>query len=458
MKLSLAESLASHPEAERTAILASLTDAQAQELLYDWRFWARPNQLAPGGDWSVWVLRAGRGFGKTRSGAGWVQERAMALPRWIALVARTPADARDYMIEGPGGLLRNAAPKERPEYAPSNRRLTWPNGSWATIYSDGEPEQLRGFSGDTGWLDEFAKYRYPKIVWDNLQFGMREASTDRPRLVITTTPRPLALLRQIENLSSTITVTGSSYENRANLDPKWLAETLAPYEGTRFGRQEIHAEILDDVPGALWTRRNLDDYRVREAPDLERVVIGLDPPATSGEDANEAGIVAAGLARNKDGHPHGYTLDDWSMRGSPDEWGRRAVAAYHRFDADRIVAESNQGGEMVEHVIRSIDRDVPVTLVHATRGKYVRAEPISALYEQGRVHHVGTFPELEDQMVSFTPENAADRSRGLSPDRTDALVWAYTNLFPAITARVRDDRHPLPTRANNSYRPNSWRR
>lgn len=382
----------------------------------------------------------------------------MAFPRWIALVARTPADARDYMIEGPGGLLRNASKKERPEYAPSNRRLTWPNGSWATIYSDGEPEQLRGFSGDTGWLDEFAKYRYPKIVWDNLQFGMREASADRPRLVITTTPRPLALLRQIENLPTTITVTGSSYENRANLDPKWLAETLAPYEGTRFGRQEIYAEILDDVPGALWTRRNLDDYRVMEAPALERVVIGLDPPATSGEDANEAGIVAAGMARNKDGHPHGYTLDDWSMRGSPDEWGRRAVAMYHRFDADRIVAESNQGGEMVEHVIRSIDRDVPVTLVHATRGKYVRAEPISALYEQGRVHHVGTFPELEDQMVSFTPENASDRSRGLSPDRTDALVWAYTNLFPAITARVRDDRHPLPTRANNSYRPTSWRR
>jgi phage terminase large subunit-like protein len=360
------------------------------------------------------------------------------------------------MIEGPGGILMNSPPKERPVYEPSKRRLTWPNGTWATIYSDGEPEQTRGFSGDTAWLDEFAKYRYPQIVWDNLQFGMREASADRPRQLITTTPRPLALLRTIEALPDTVVVTGSSYENRSNLDRKWFDKTIAQYEGTRFGRQEIHAEILDDVPGALWTRRNLDEYRVKEAPDLERIVVALDPPATGNDGSNEAGIIVAGLATNKDGFKHGYTLDDWSTRGSPEEWGRRAVAAYHRYEADRIVAESNQGGEMVEHVIKSVDRDVPVTLVQATRGKYVRAEPVSALYEQGRIHHVGTFAELEDQMASFTPETSADRSKGLSPDRVDALVWAYSDLFPQLTARARPDRPP-PTKANSAYSITRWR-
>jgi len=357
------------------------------------------------------------------------------------------------MIEGPGGLLKNTPRSERPEYEPSKRRLTWPNGSWATIYSDGEPEQLRGFSGDTAWLDEFAKYRYPQAVWDNLQFGMREASVDMPRVLITTTPRPLALLRQIEAEPGSVVVTGSSYENRANLAPIWFERTIAKYEGTRFGRQEIYAEILGDVPGALWTRRNLDEYRVKEAPPLERVVVAVDPAATSTEDANETGIVVAGIAPDQEGHKHGFTLDDWTVKGSPDVWGRKAVAAYHFYEADRIVAESNQGGEMVSHVIRSVDRNVPVTLVHASRGKYIRAEPVSAIYEQGRVHHVGTLAELEDQMVEFTPESAADRSKGVSPDRVDALVWAYTELFPRMTQKVRPAGTVLPSHANNSYNP-----
>ena len=456
--ISSVESLASLPESDRQAILAGLTERQAEALRWDWRFWARPKQLAPPGDWSVWMLRTGRGFGKTRSGAGWVHERALAWPkRWIALVARTPADARDVMIEGPGGFLQNIAPADRPEYESSKARLTWPNGSWATVYSDGEPEKLRGFSGDTAWLDEFAKYRYPKRVWDNLQFGMREPSNDRPRIVITTTPRPLALLQDIERLPTTVVVTGSSYENRANLDQGWFDKTILPYEGTRAGRQEIHAEILTDVPGALWTLRNLDQCRVLEAPELERIVVALDPPTTGNEGSNEAGIIVAGIAMGPDGHRHGYVLDDWSMRGSPDEWGRRAVAAYRRYEADRIVAESNQGGEMVTHVIRSIERNVPVTLVHASRGKYVRAEPISALYEQGRIHHVGTHAELEDQMVAFTAETAADRSQGLSPDRVDALVWAFSDLFPQITARKKPAQ-PRPTRVDNAtYSPHRWR-
>lgn len=353
--------------------------------------------------------------------------------RWIALVARNSADARDYMIEGPGGLLKNAKPSDRPIFEVSKRRVTWPNGSWGTIYTDEDPDQVRGFSGDTAWLDEFAKYKHPTEVWDNLSFGMREASTDQPRKLITTTPRPLALLKAIEKMA--VVVIGSSYENRSNLDPKWFANTLARYQGTRIGRQEIEAEILDDVPGALWSRRNLDENRVKiaDVPPLLRLVVSIDPAITSGDSANETGIIVAGTDKEQ----HGYTLEDLSLRGSPDQWARRAVSAYRKYEADMIVAEANQGGEMVERVIRSIDPDVPITLVRATRGKYVRAEPISALYEQNRISHVGTLPELEDQMISFTPESAADRKPGESPDRVDALVWAYAKLFGEMTIPQR---------------------
>lgn len=416
----------------RETELRNLTDAEVVSLQHDWRFWARPKQLPPLGDWDTWIIRAGRGFGKTRSGAGWVQERAYKFPgRWMAMVARNAADARDYMIEGPGGILKHARPSERPIFEVSKRRVTWPNGSYATIYTDEDPDQVRGFSGDTAWLDELAKYKHPVDVWDNLNFGMREASTDQPRKLITTTPRPLALLRQIELDERTRTVIGSSYENRSNLDPKWFSNTLARYEGTRIGRQEIEAEILDDVPGALWSRRLLDEARVRTAPAMSRIIVAVDPAATSGEGANETGILVVGLAGDK----CGYVLEDWSVRGTPDQWARKVVAAYRKYEADVIVAESNQGGEMVQMVIRSIS-DVPVKLVHASRGKYVRAEPISALYEQGRVHHVGFLPTLEDQMIMFTPERAANRDDGFSPDRVDALVWGLTELFPNIASRL----------------------
>ena len=260
---SLAERLALLPGSRRLQIIDTLTTEQSEDVLYDWNgFWARPKQLAPTGSWSTWVLRAGRGFGKTRTGAGWVHERAIEYPgRWIALVARTPADARDYMIEGPGGFLRNTHPKDRPLYEVSKRRLTWPNGSWATIYSDEEPDQVRGFSGDTAWLDEFGKYQNPQETWTNLEFGMREASNDRPRKVVTTTPRPIPILKQIERLQSTVVVTGTSHENRSNLDPRWFEDTISRHQGTRIGRQEILAEILEDVTGALWTRAMLDRSR-----------------------------------------------------------------------------------------------------------------------------------------------------------------------------------------------------
>jgi len=252
--LSTAERLATLTPELLEAFWAETPDEEAVALEWDWRFWARPKQLPPDSDWLTWMVRAGRGFGKTRTGAGWVQERAIEEPgRWIAMVGKTPADVRDYMVEGPGGILRNTKPDERPMYYPSNRRLEWPNGSWATVYSSEDPDQLRGFSGDTGWFDEFAKYKNPRECWDNLQFGMREVSGDQPRVLITTTPRPLPLLEEIEAKPTTITVVGSSYENRANLSPIWFSDTLAAYEGTRLGRQEIHAEILDDVEGMVYS-------------------------------------------------------------------------------------------------------------------------------------------------------------------------------------------------------------
>lgn len=258
---SLAESLALLPELDRSSILSELTATELATLEHDWRFWARPKQLPPSGDWLTWIVRAGRGFGKTRTGAGWVHERAIAYPgRWAALIGKTPADVRDYMLEGPGGILKNVPEKERPLYEPSKRRVSWPNGSWATVYSAEEADQLRGFSGDTAWLDEFAKYPNPREVWDSLQFGMREISTDMPRVLITTTPRPLPVLEEIEAKATTRTVTGSSYENRANLAPSWFQDTLAAYEGTRLGRQEIHAEILDDVEGRVYSSFSAKPY------------------------------------------------------------------------------------------------------------------------------------------------------------------------------------------------------
>jgi phage terminase large subunit-like protein len=267
---SMAEHLASLPVERRENILSKLSDRDAEDLLSDFAFFLRPKQRAPEGNWSVLLARSGRGWGKTYMGSAWVHERAMSHPRrWIAIVARTPADARDFVVEGPGGLLRNAPRAEKPDWEPSKRRLTWPNGSWATIFSDEQPDQLRGFSGDTAWLDEFAKFQNPEDVWNTMSFGMREASTDRPRVLITTTPRPLTILNSIEKMPGTIVVTGSSFENRTNLDPKWLSDVLSTYEGTRLGRQEIHAEYLDDVLGALWTRAMLDKCRFQCGPITE---------------------------------------------------------------------------------------------------------------------------------------------------------------------------------------------
>ncbi len=383
--------------------------------------------MPPEGDWYTWLIRAGRGFGKTRAGGGWVHARAIESPgRWMALVAKTPADARDYMIEGPGGILKNTHREEMPLYEPSKRRLTWPNGSWATIYSDQEPDQLRGFSGDTAWLDEFAKFRNPRLTWDNLMFGMREASSDRPRVAITTTPRPIKILIEIQKAPTTVMVIGDSYENRANLDPYWFNEVLSQYEGTRLGRQELYAEILEDNPDALWIRDDIEQHRLTKAPELSRIVVAIDPQAKDSETSAETGIVVAG--KGTDGR--GYVLDDMSTKSSPEGWGKAAVTAYHKFRADRIIGEANNGGDMVEHVVRTVDQTVPFKQVHASRGKQLRAEPISALYEQGKISHVGMFGDLEDQMLQWVPGDK-------SPDRLDALVWALTELMLGKERRTK---------------------
>jgi phage terminase large subunit-like protein len=355
--------------------------------------------------------------------------------RWIALVAKTPADARDYMIEGPGGLLKNTAPWQRPLYESSKRRITWPNGSWATIYSDEEPDQTRGYSGDTAWLDELAKFRNAKDTWDNLNFGMREASTDRPRKLVTTTPRPIPMLREIMRLDTTRVITGTSHENVINLDPTWYTDTILAYEGTRTGRQEVNAEILDDIPGALWTRAMIDDAKTPEVrnrqPDMSRIVVAVDPSGTTGKEntksrdenkADSVGIVVAG--RGVDGKA--YVLADRTCNLSPEGWGRRVVEAYREFVADRVVAEKNFGGDMVRFVIKTADPSVSYKDVTASRGKAVRAEPIAALYEQKRVVHVGDYPELEDQMCAFTSTGYLGDG---SPDRVDALVWALSELM-----------------------------
>jgi phage terminase large subunit-like protein len=439
-QLSPAQVLAQMSDEEREEFLASLSPEVLNNLKYNWEFWARPNQIEPEGSWTTWLILAGRGFGKTRVGAetirSWVcGDTPLSKGRCsrIALVAETAADARDVMILGESGLLA-VHPKEfRPTWSPANRCVTWPNGAKAWAYNATEPDQLRGPQHDGAWTDELAKFAHAQDTWDQLQFGLRLG--EHPRQIVTTTPRPIPIIRKLINDEDTFVTRGRTYDNASNLAAPFLKQIEERYGGTRLGRQELEGEILDDMPGALWTREVIDLSRKPDGVDYERVVIAVDPAATSGEEADETGIIAVGLARDADGYARGYVLADRSMRGSPEEWASTAVRLYHELDADRIVAEKNNGGEMVEAVMRAVDRNVPITLVHASKGKHVRAEPIGALYEQGRIHHVGRFDKLEDQMCLFTRD--ADRSPGNSPDRVDALVWGLTSLFDKLTGRRR---------------------
>ena len=411
------------------AFLAGLNSDELNFLHYDFEVWARDDQLAPDSGagqsaWTVWLMLGGRGAGKTRAGAEWVRAlaaRADAASMRVALVGETLADARAVMVEGVSGLLAVHPPEARPLFEPSKRQVTWPNGAIAQLFSAEDPESLRGPQFSAAWCDELCKWRHPEQTWDMLQFGLRLGA--HPRQVVTTTPRPTKLLKALIADPLTAVSRVSTEANEANLAPGFLEAIVGRYRGTRLGRQELDAELLEDRADALWPRDVIERTRVRAAPELRRVVVAVDPPAGSGPSSDACGIIVAGAGEDD----RGYVLADWTReRASPLDWAGAVIAAYRRYEADRIVVEVNQGGELVETVIRQIDRTVPVRSVRAMRGKWLRAEPVAALYEQGRVSHAGALPELEDEMCDFGPDGL---SGGASPDRVDALVWALTDLM-----------------------------
>ena len=380
-------------------------------------------QRPPAGDWSIFAIIAGRGAGKSFAGSQFILDGIEQGARRIALVGRTSADVRDVMVEGPSGVVTQAEKRGwgRPSYESSRRRVVFEGGAVAFLYSAEEPDLLRGPEHEISWADELAAWKYPE-TWDNLRFGLRIGT--QPRVIVTTTPKPVPLVRdllaQAKASSDVVISRGKTRDNAANLAPSFLRTIEERYAGTRLGRQELDGELLEDVEGALWTIANLDAHRIATLPEgveLRAIVVGVDPAATSNDDSDETGIVAVGAGSDK----RGYVLADASLIGAPLVWARTAVASYRAHEANTIVVETNNGGEMVTQTIRTVDPAVPVTPVHASRGKQTRAEPISALYEQGWVSHVGSFPALEDQMTTWVPGMK-------SPDRMDALVWALTAL------------------------------
>lgn len=410
-----------------------------------WDLWAHQgHQAEPPGDWQTWLILGGRGAGKTRAGAEWVRSQVEGSSpldggraRRIALVGETIDQAREVMVEGESGILAVSPADRRPIFRSSQSKLIWPSGAMALLYSAANPEALRGPQFDCAWSDELAKWNRCRDTWEMLQFCLRLG--ERPRQIVTTTPRDNPVLRMIMDLPGTAMTHAATAANRAFLSADFVDRLTAAHGGTALGRQELDGELLTETEGALWSRRLIEAGRVHGVPDLQRVVVAVDPPVTGGGDADECGVIVAGLLSG--GTPGGgeiFVLADQSIQGAgPLKWAERAVEAYHAHQADRLIAEVNQGGDLVETVLRQVDRDVSYRSVRATRGKRVRAEPVAALYEQGRVHHVGAFPELEDQMCSFT---AAGLPGGRSPDRLDALVWAVTDLLlddGAASPRVR---------------------
>lgn len=408
-------------------LLASLTAAELSALAADWSLFARDDQLPPEGDWTIWLFVGGRGAGKTRAGAEWVRGLALGHAPFasapvgrIALVGETFADVREVMIEGVSGLLAIGRRGERPLWSPTRRRLEWPNGALAQAFSAEDPESLRGPQFEAAWADELGKWRHAEETWDMLQFGLRLG--ERPREVVTTTPRPIPLLRRLMADGRTVTTRAATADNALNLAPTFLQAIVGRYAGTRLGRQELDGEMVEERADALWTRAMIEMARVDAAPPLVRIVVAVDPPASSGVRADRCGLVVAGIDR--DGIA--YVLADATMaRARPSAWAERAVALFRRHEADSLVVEVNQGGEMATAVVHQVDAAAPVTPVRATRGKFLRAEPVAALSEQGRLRFAVCFPELEDEMADFGPDGL---SGGRSPDRLDALVWAVTAL------------------------------
>ena len=426
---SVAEKLAKLSPDDRAEVLAQLTDAEAEALLYDWRgFLARPDQIAPDGDWDIWIALAGRGWGKTEVGARWVKEQEEAGVKHIALIAETQKDLEEVMVPR---ILAIYPEGKKPQVRFKPVRITWPSGAVALGYNGTEPNQLRGPQFEAAWIDELAKYRYARETWDMLQFCMRLGK--HPRQLITTTPRPIELIKSIVagQQGRAFVTRGKTSDNSANLAKTFLERITAQYAGTRLGRQELEAEILGDLPGALWSLTTLDAYRLKEPPVLTRIIVAVDPAVTDNEESDEHGIIVAGITEDQ----RGIVLEDASMQGSPAEWSRRVASLYQTYNADAVVVEVNQGGDMVKYTLQVAAPHLNVREVRASRGKHIRAEPIAALYEQGRCAHVGGFPQLESQMTQMT--SGGYRGDG-SPDRLDALVWAMTDLFPDMVFDAPD--------------------
>lgn len=416
------------PESERTKIVNQISDDEADDAFWKWETWARANQLPPNWDWYIWLLLSGRGGGKTRSGSSLVCKWAKEGFSPIALIGRTKADVRDTMVEiGDSAILNISPPSFMPVYEPSKRRLTWPNGALGIIYAGDEPDEFRGPQHQKAWVDELAKFKKAQESWDNLMFGLRIG--EKPQAVVTTTPRPIKAIKELvadqktkKHPEGRVAITlGHTLENKDNLSPDFLKYIMRKYEGTRLGRQELAGEVLDDNPNALWQRDRIEELRVMKHPDLVRVGVAIDPAVSTGDESADTGIIVGGVAPVM-GAMHGFILDDLTIKGTPNQWATAAVTGYYRNYADLIIGEVNNGGDMVENTVRMVDGAVKFKAVHASRGKYVRAEPVSALYEQGRVHHVGTFPELEDQLCEWVPGDT-------SPDRLDALVWLLSQLM-----------------------------
>jgi phage terminase large subunit-like protein len=417
---------------DRQFLSTGMTRGERGFLSECWNVFAHAHQVPPdiapnGAPWLTWLMIGGRGAGKTRAGAEWVRAQALGQAplahekaRRIALVGETEHDVREVMIEGVSGLLSVHPDHERPVWMPSRKRLEWSNGAVAQVFSAEDPESLRGPQFSCAWSDEMAKWRYAEATFDMLQFGLRLGH--RPRQMITTTPRPTALLKRLMGDRTTVTTRAATVVNAFNLAPTFLQSVMDRYAGTRLGRQELDGEIIEDRPDALWSRALLEQCRVREVPPLRRIVVAVDPPVSSGKRADACGIVAAGIA--EDGIVY-VMADDTVSSVTPTAWANKAIALWRRLEADALVVEVNQGGEMVRSVINEVDHTVPVTPVRALRGKWLRAEPVATLYEQGRVKHVGSFAALEDEMCDFA---SSGLSSGRSPDRLDAMVWAVASL------------------------------
>jgi phage terminase large subunit-like protein len=427
MRSELGEKLIALDDGQCDAALARMSPEQVRELGPNWKIWAHDGQRAPIGDWHSWLIMAGRGYGKTRAGAEWVRSIAERDPTArIALVADSLGEARRVMVEGPSGLLAIPRPKMRPQFEPSRRQLTWASGAVATLYSAGEPESLRGPQHSHAWCDEIAKWSQAhgraEAAWDNLLLGLRLGT--RPRVVATTTPRAVPLLLRLVAQANVAVTGGRTVENRDHLAPGFFRSVKVRFGRSLLARQELDGELIEEIEGALWSRALLE--AAREAiptADATRVVIGVDPPASSGGDA--CGIVVCALG----GDGIGRVLADCSVRKpTPERWARAVATAARVWSADRVVAEANQGGEMVRSVLRAAEIALPLKLVHASRGKVARAEPVVALYEAGRVRHAGQFPELEDQLCGLMAGGGYE-GPGRSPDRADALVWAMTELM-----------------------------